>query len=278
MPKSILKNPTQTTEEDHNRQIALQHADLIQQRKDIELEILSATESLIDLPTPGQKDPARPFSSDLSLVEEALNIFQPSDFDTLVEERNINRRCGYVLCPHPNRLQNTNANFRILQNSSRGSDRLKVVPTKDLEKWCSDECGRRALWLRVQLAEEPAWGRRGAKPRRFMLPDGKTELNVDSPEGALSGKMSNLELDTKRDPLIQAMDSLALERGDKPSPPRPTRGVEVSVVENLTSHGQAEEPHDINNYDSIEGHRPRATDDLLRKSSIDGSNDILDTI
>ena len=278
MPQSILKQTPHPAIEDHNHQIAFQHANLIQERKDVELEILGKIDSLIDLPSPGQRDPAHPSSSDLSLVEEALNIFQPSDFDTLIEERNINKRCGYVLCPCPNRLQDTAANFRILQNGRRGSNSLKVVPTRDLEKWCTEQCGRRALWLRVQLAEEPAWERNGSQSRRFMLLDGKPELDAGSAVVALSGKMSNLKLEVERFPLTQAMDGLALERGDKTMSIRPTRGIEVSITESPISREQAEAPNSMDSYNSVEGHKPKTTDDPLRRSFTDSSKDMLNTI
>ncbi len=42
-----------------------------------------------------------------------------------------------------------------------GSRNRKVVPREKLEMWCSDQCAERALYLRVQLAEEPVlWERR----------------------------------------------------------------------------------------------------------------------
>ena len=278
IPRSILKKPPTNTQEERNRQIALQHANLIQQRKDVELEILSAIETLIDCPSPGQSDAALPRSSDLRLVEEALNIFQPSDFDNVTEERNINHRCGYVFCPRPNRRQNTNATFRILQSSSRGRTGLNVVPTRDLEKWCSDECGRRALWLRVQIAEEPAWERRDAKTRKFMLLDSKPDAGVESADASLSAMMHSLEMGADEDTLTEMIDGLALERGDRNLSVRSTRGVEVNVVEHSPRSGKVGSPASIKGPGLIEGYLPKANGNLLRKTSVDDSQDMLETI
>ncbi len=51
-PKSILKKTpypaTSSSKEARDREVALYHANLIQQRKDIELEILLSLETLID--------------------------------------------------------------------------------------------------------------------------------------------------------------------------------------------------------------------------------------
>ena len=277
MPKSILKKTPQLSQEERNRQLALQHANLIQQRKDVELEILGYLEALIDTPSTGTSDPASPSSADRSLIEEALNVFQPSDFDALVQERNINHLCGYPFCPKPNRQQNTSATFRILQNSSRGGNALKVVQTKDLQQWCSDDCGRRALWLKVQLAEEPAWERRDARRRSFMLLDEKAKIGGESVDQALSVSMEGLGFDQDGS-LDQAMEDLSLERGDKASSLRPTRGIRVNVREKPIGLGQAAAPNDTDAHESIEGYTPKATKDLLKGLSNDSTNDMLDTI
>ncbi|KAF8441879.1 Rtr1/RPAP2 family-domain-containing protein [Terfezia claveryi] len=136
------------------REIALHHAHIIQNQKNIELAILESVELLLDFPT--TNSPAsHPSDTDVTEFKKNLVHFQPSDYDDLIEERNIVHKCGYPLCPLQNKLQPTKAKFRVLDKGRR------IVETKQLERFCSDECARRGLWIRVQLNEEPAWLRVG---------------------------------------------------------------------------------------------------------------------
>src|SRR5947208_8839154 len=106
MPKPILKKPpmpsspsaSSISKEERGRQPAIYHAEIIQQRKALELAILRATETLIDLPSPATVDPSDPSRDDASAVRSLLVPFQPSDYDGLIQERNIEGKCGYVLC------------------------------------------------------------------------------------------------------------------------------------------------------------------------------------
>ncbi len=58
-PKSILKKSpypaTPSSKEHRDREVALYHATILQQRKVIELEILMATETIIDYPLRGKR-------------------------------------------------------------------------------------------------------------------------------------------------------------------------------------------------------------------------------
>jgi hypothetical protein len=87
-----------------------------------------------------------------------MKSFQPSDYDSLIEERNINGKCGYVLCPRPPRSENTEAKLRIIRGKGRGEDAFRVVLRQTLEQWCPKSV-RREDFIRVQLSEEPAWMR-----------------------------------------------------------------------------------------------------------------------
>ncbi|KAI9779224.1 MAG: hypothetical protein M1839_007476 [Geoglossum umbratile] len=161
VPKSILKPPRRTSTSplsvSRDRQTAIYHAEIIQQRKDLELVILNSTEALIDFPL-ATVDPADPHHDDASAARSLLVPFQPSDYDGLIQERNIEGKCGYLLCPRARLLQDTKAQFRILR-VGRQEGGLKIVPREHLEKWCSEACQRRAMYVRVQLSEEPAWVR-----------------------------------------------------------------------------------------------------------------------
>lgn len=54
---------------------------------------------------------------------------------------------------------------------------MKVVPKEQIEKWCSDECAERAMYIRVQLVEQPAWERgavgRGQAEQILLLEEGR---------------------------------------------------------------------------------------------------------
>ena len=106
--KSILKQeppvPKPTLSEEQNAQaeknrrnmsIALHHATRIQHQKDTQALILLNIETLVDYPTGSPLD-----TSDTSTFISLVHPFQPSDFDSLVEERRIDGKCGYALCPN----------------------------------------------------------------------------------------------------------------------------------------------------------------------------------
>ncbi|KAI9760277.1 MAG: 40S ribosomal protein S17 [Chaenotheca gracillima] len=168
--KSILKksqDSTAKTREEQNRETAIYHARLIQQRKDAEEEILTATETLLDFPSPLTTDPSCPATSDVKRFKELLEPFQPSDYDALIQERSIDGRCGYVLCPHPRQRHDSRGKLRILGGKRNQS--FRVVPREKLEQWCSEDCAKRGLYVRVQLSEEPAWVRRSLDQSRIKL-------------------------------------------------------------------------------------------------------------
>ena len=74
-----------------------------------------------------------------------------------------------------------------------------------LEKWCSDECGRRALFIRVQLNKEPAWTFAGsAAPDIQLYGEHTCSLQpLASKEGQDLSEAHN------------KLEQLALERGEK---------------------------------------------------------------
>jgi hypothetical protein len=178
--KSILKKsnvPPKPSKEDHDREIALYHANLIQQRKDIELEILLSTERLIDFPLSIHSTAANPAPSDVSLFKTLLQPFQPSDYDCLIQERNINDHCGYTLCSNPRAKDGSKGKYRILGMSGKAKD-FRVVEREELEKWCSEDCARRAMYVKVQLGERPAWERTASTRLIELLDEKKTEEEI----------------------------------------------------------------------------------------------------
>ncbi|TVY89958.1 putative RNA polymerase II subunit B1 CTD phosphatase [Lachnellula willkommii] len=231
MPKSILKKTsypaTTTSKEDRDRELALYHAELIQQRKDIELEILLSTETLVDYPlATAPYDASNPSPADAKAFKYLLRPFQPSDYDALIVERNINERCGYTLCANPPRKESGGGRWRMVGKHGKGKD-FRVVDKKELEKWCSEACAIRALYVRVQLSETAAWerGERGENTVKIELRD---EPKSDS-DTVVEG-LEKLELAGGDNIKKQDTTHLALERGDR-GPAARIGSVDVKILE-----------------------------------------------
>ena len=286
IPKSILKPATPSnslspsSKEDRNLEIALHHAGLLQQRKDVQAQILAATEILLDIPTSSNADPARPSQGDASTVINSLQDFQPADYDVLIEERNINRQCGYVLCPRPNRHQETNAKYRIIHGKGRGADAMKFVETNSLEKWCSDECEKRGLYIKLQLVEEPAWTRTSSpKGEIVLLQDVYTDEANSQDEIGLLESMKDLDISLGEEKLVASMKALAIERGDASAPSRSFGLAEIQEkypieVQRDPGHLQEFEPHN-----AIEGYCPHFGGQPMRQKDLDSDQeDMMRTI
>ncbi|OIW28347.1 DUF408 domain protein [Coniochaeta ligniaria NRRL 30616] len=212
--KSILKPPRsshtpQQKSQAEAEKIALAHARIIQQQKDLELRILDAIETLSTYPP--TRSPSHTASSpspqDASSFKSLIRPFQPSDYDDLIEERNILGHCGYALCPKPRRSDLT-GKFTLV-NHNRPD--FAIVETKDVQRWCSDGCARRALYVKVQLSETAAW-------ERVAMPDVRIDLLDEEPEqGAkdtdLARDIAQLKLDEERRAKKDST-ALSLERGD----------------------------------------------------------------
>ncbi|KAL7272687.1 hypothetical protein RUND412_004496 [Rhizina undulata] len=164
-PKPILKNPASSappapeppafttpagkplTPAAHA--LALSHAQSLQIRKALEASILESIETLLEFPlTP----------SSIPLFKHHLRYLQPADYDTLIEERNISELCGYPLCSNQRKkLPGKPSKFVLVDKGKKG---MRFVRRAQMERFCSDDCARRGLWIRLQLSEEPAWLRR----------------------------------------------------------------------------------------------------------------------
>jgi hypothetical protein len=227
--KSILKTSTVATStplsstpvSQRQRDVAIHHANIIEQQKSVEKEVLNAIIDLLDFPTARDADPTRPSPGDAILFEEAITPFQPSDYDALIEERNIAGKCGYALCPRPKRKARSTARKHFV-DTAKG---VEIVDRKALEVWCSDDCARRALYVKVQLNEDPAWIRQGG------LGD-KIELMVENKDEHHKALPLRLKTPAKSAPSVKneeeedaaamwaarddALADLAIERGEKP--------------------------------------------------------------
>jgi hypothetical protein len=268
--KSILKKPSSPplkspSREEHNLQLALHHANLIQAQKDISTYILGTLETLLDYPSSLTTDPAHPDPTDVSTVKRLLAPFQPSDYDDLLEERQIDKKCGYVLCPRPHRIEKTKGRFVFSYQKADGHGNrasADVVEKSEMEKWCSHECARRALWLRVQLSETPAWERTGE--------DVQLEL-YGEPEG--SGTIVKREEVRE---LENGMKQLAIERGESSTRVRPN--TIADEIKEKTSQGKRPEAPSAqfgsNAHNMIEGYEPKSS----RTQDEENDEDIMDTL
>ncbi|MCJ1301584.1 hypothetical protein MMC08_004385 [Hypocenomyce scalaris] len=315
--KSILKKSTKSTTtpsqpavlspDDRDREIAFHHARIIQLRKEIDRIILTSTENLLDLPFDPTSDPAHPSPAEAYLVRQLLTPFQLSDYDHMIKERNIDGKCGYMLCPRPHSQENTNAKFRIIHGKGKGAGALKVVQTQKLEQWCSEECAERAMYVRVQLSEVPAWIRDSDGEEIELLsekggaPDGTVstswELESDSEKGATADDILTALKDVYRPGIVltrdggsAALKDLALERGETKAPGQISGLGDLEVMENFTIDWKFPErpdftdafkdwPHPIEGYTpQTSGSRmPRRHQEDEQEESND-NNDIMRTI
>lgn len=250
-----------TSRERRNRDIALHHANLIQQRKDVEAEILAHTETLLDLPSQQNADAARPFINDVTLVERSLLLFQRSDYDALIEERNIDEKCGYLVCPRHQRQQDSNSRFRVRHGKGIGASDVEIVAKGDLEKWCSLSCEKYSSYLRMQLSSEPAWAREPAGESLVQLWQGSNlPGNKTQDENALTTGMEQLDLGSNGHEVLEKMRSLVTERGGGDNSNMLLNRVEVKE-NHAVGHQVPAAPKDSLLPDSIDGYRPtgRAT-------------------
>lgn len=168
------------------RSSALRHARTIEERKNLQARIADMIVEAYDLPTSPDADPANPASSDLALFKECLKLFQPKDLDDLIYERNVDDRCGYALCPKPN--QKLVHNGEKVWNKQGGKD-FQLLDKADLERWCSDACGERTVFVKAQLSTEPAWLRTVETENIKLLDEVR---NVDGLASALKVRVIKL--------------------------------------------------------------------------------------
>lgn len=279
-PKSIPKKTTvaanaPSTSRPINQRhldVALHHANILEQRKQVEKQVLDSIMTLMDYPTSPQADPKSPSASDAHHFREAMIPFQPSDYDSLIEERNIADRCGYALCPRPKRKAPSTAKKQFV-DTEKG---VEIVDKKALEVWCSDDCARRALYVKVQLNEEPAWLRQGGY-------GDKIELLVENAEEHHKALPLRLKKETPVPPPVDheeedvaaawaarddALADLAMERGEKPG--RLSKAnkdlIQDKIKERVTSTPPVPpslpQQSSAQSHMAIEGHIPKAERDV----------------
>jgi hypothetical protein len=239
-----MKEPPPTngqSKQERAREIAIYHANIIQAQKDVENDILEALEELIEFPTAPDASSAHPAPADVEAFTKYITPFQPSDYDSLLEERRIANKCGYVFCSNPPKKTSGAGKFKIL-GKKKGAE-FKVVEREKTDCWCSADCARRALYVKVQLDEEPAWTRRGGS-----APEIQILVGADEEEEEDVAKIGEQRLEDN-------MKMLALERGDLEKPAR-----SVGMVNEVVEKDRVAAPEPPNNADfrnTIEGYEPK---------------------
>ncbi|KAK2005894.1 Rtr1/RPAP2 family protein [Colletotrichum eremochloae] len=240
------------------REIALQHARIIQQRKDLEVEILESLALLSEYPTErGSRlySAANPSPRDVADFKANVRLFQPSDYDDLIEERNVNGLCGYTLCAQPKPPASKGGEWRLV---NFGTSSFDIVNRKESEKWCSKDCQRRALYVKVQLNETAAWERAGIPDIEIELLGEDRSARVD-PTAQTTRDLANLRLESRR--ATDESATLALERGEvRQEDGQPGKSFTLAIrerdVKPPVDNGTFEEPDDA--HLMVEGHRPGA--------------------
>ncbi|CZT17750.1 uncharacterized protein RCC_03587 [Ramularia collo-cygni] len=238
VPEISEEQKAQIEKDKQNLEIAVAHANLIQHQKNVEGQILNAITALIDYP-----------ARDVFTSQEALTFtglvkaFQPSDYDSLIEERRIDGRCGYTLCANQPR-----------SITMGGSAAWKLK--KGAQDWCSDSCAKKGLFIKTQLSEVPAWERaRDQQPDVQLHED---DLPKDS-ETALRRAKRAARVDAWRQRVADDED-LAQERGEKPTSFKPNQVMTTLIVEKKKT--SPPKPPELDEefaspYDLIEGYQPR---------------------
>ncbi|KAI1142243.1 Rtr1/RPAP2 family-domain-containing protein [Hypoxylon sp. FL0543] len=206
------------------REIAIQQALLIHQQRELEDRIQDSIIELARLPlsptntttTPDQPphDAANPSPADAQTFRAQVRLFQPGDYEDLIAERNAQGKCGYALCPNPRQRLGPGGEYKIVGYGTRD---FAIVPRRELERWCSRPCARRAMYVKVQLNETAAAERAGVPSIRIDLLDepklaGK-EGDDDEAVKRVARELRDLELD-KESKAARDAGMLALERGD----------------------------------------------------------------
>ncbi|RYP16860.1 hypothetical protein DL765_004881 [Monosporascus sp. GIB2] len=292
-PKGILKKPTVAAspspstpasapaspspqQKPDPREIAIQHAKIIHDRRALEDTITDSIILLAKLPatrpssSPSQTtqttttttaasasaSASAPSANDYSehdaeLFKSHVRLFQPSDYDALIEERNALGSCGYGLCGRPRtRLGPGSGGYKLLNWGRRD---FAIVPRAEAERWCSRRCARRAMYVKVQLSETAAWERAGietirielleeqeAEQERQQQQQQQRQRQQEVPEkekgedkaaaAAAAAQVARDETDRRQKAAKDAMD-LALERGDTDKKRAAKRRINVTIRE-----------------------------------------------
>lgn len=196
----------------HEQALLLQRLSQTELKPAVPLETIELLSSFPSLRNPAHKHPvnnlpltaANPSPSDASEFLRLVADFTPTEYLELIEERNCLGNCGYVLCPRPKR--NYEGEYKIIMRTGN------IARTEDLNKWCSDECAVRALYVKVQL-DNPSYvtdletGRRVVKVE--LREEKQKPVAAEKTKGAGGGERGKEEGKAKATRSKEAEEQLA---------------------------------------------------------------------
>ncbi|KAI1823090.1 Rtr1/RPAP2 family-domain-containing protein [Xylaria intraflava] len=217
-PRSILKNKgaSLSAEADkptpNPREIAIKHARIIHSRREVEDQIADSVIELSKFPATrdARYNAANPAPVDAESFKNLVRLYQPGDYDDLIEERNANGLCGYTLCPNPRCRVSGGGTFKLVNYGRKDFD---IIPTRELEKWCSQKCAKRAMYVKIQLNETAAWERAGISSIQIELFEEDREPAANDTVQQLAKDVEKMKIEAQEKSAQNARD-LALERGD----------------------------------------------------------------
>jgi RNA polymerase II-associated protein 2 len=264
----MTTKPSNAPPEERIRSTALSHARNLEDQKAMRNRVLDLVIQVVDLPSNPTSNPARPLAADVALLKQGLCLFQPSDLDDVILERNVYDKCGYGLCPRPNTKVEGSSENRIIWGK-RSGPAFKIVPRAELERWCSKVCEDRTAFIRVQLGKEPAWLRSSPIQEIKLLDESD---NHDSDQ-ALVRDVSTLDIDTtpasgsevrsslekgRQDQadVTERLKQLSIERGDRRAPGEEFDS-QMEIIEKLSVKPATAPELVENGGGAIEGYQPR---------------------
>ncbi|KAK0712161.1 hypothetical protein B0T21DRAFT_297715 [Apiosordaria backusii] len=180
-----------------------------------------------------------PSPSDISLLLSHLPNFSPSEYLDLIDERNCLNQCGYALCSNPRR--NFPGKVKIRPSG--------VAKTADLNKWCSDDCALKGMYIHVQL-EHPSYewvGDKGEMKVKIRLrEDNDSKGPVEDQRKKVVGLSLDDDMDKKGDEAHekkQQAGKLAVERN----------GMSVDRVEVSIGEKEITQPPTAPTFSSAQG-------------------------
>ncbi|KAI8956115.1 Rtr1/RPAP2 family-domain-containing protein [Xylaria longipes] len=235
-PKSILKNkdtptPPSTGQNAPNpREVAIKHARIIHSRREVEDQISDSMIELSKFPISrvAPYNASNPAPADAESFKNLVRLYQPGDYDDLIEERNANGLCGYTLCPKPRSRVSGGGTFKLV---NYGRKDFNIIPSRELEKWCSQKCAKRAMYVKVQLNETAAWERAGIPSIQVELFEEEQISAISDTTNQAAKDVDNLKIEAQKKTAENARD-LALERGDTAENGKtPKRSIKLTIRE-----------------------------------------------
>jgi hypothetical protein len=256
--KSILKQSSQpaqvelsdeavlkAAQDKKHLNIALQHAYLMQHQRDLSSQILAAIETLLDFPAT-----SIPTSDEAKQFVDLASHLQPLNVDELVEERQIDRKCGYALCAKEPRSRSL-------------GEAAKWKLGEENAAFCSKLCKQKTKFVQAQLLETPAWERIPGQQPALVLHEADRHLLPD-----IEPRIEHHQVQQK----VADRDELAMERGEAGTSFRPNQVMTDMIVEKTPSTGKARVASKVKfaSATAVEGYEPK-TKTKTKKSGKDAA-------